>query len=55
MMKTSVFKGEGKKINLARTLQLWLDSLGQLLAKFYTPLIVGVDVPDHLEIVVQYT
>ena len=54
-MKTSVFKGEGKKINLARTLQLWLDSLGQLLAKFYTPLIVGVDVPDHLEIVVQYT
>ena len=37
--------------NLARVLELWLDGLGQLLAQFNTPLVVGVDVPDHLDII----
>ena len=41
--------------NLAIILQLWLDSLCQLLAQLNTPLIVGVDVPDHLEMVVICT
>ena len=37
--------------NLARVLELWLDGLGQLLAQFNTPLVVGVGVPDHLDII----
>ena len=53
-MKAIVLKvcmcSASKKINLAWVLEFWLDSLGQLLPQFHTPLIIGVDVPDHLEI-----
>ena len=44
-----------EKQDLAWVLELWLDSFGQLLAQFYTPLVIGVDVPNHLNFIIMYT
>ena len=53
IMESRVLKSKVDNTNLVGILELWLNSLGQLLAQFHTPLIIGVDVPDHLEIVVH--